>query len=91
MANREEGAAIPNQRQGQEQPSSPGCSQTKAHTFLTGQTLSQNFQGKPEEDAEAHLLHSNDWMEAHYFDFVKMAVLCVSCMAKTGQRKFNFR
>ena len=36
--------------------------------ILTGQTLSQNFQEKPEEDAETHLLCSNDWMEAHCFD-----------------------
>ena len=26
------------------------------------------FSGKPEEDAEAHLLHSNDWMDAHHFN-----------------------
>ena len=26
------------------------------------------FSGKPEEDAEAHLLHSNNWMNAHHFD-----------------------
>ena len=24
------------------------------------------FSGKPEEDAEAHLLCSNDWMNAHH-------------------------
>ena len=23
--------------------------------------------GKPDEDAEAHLLHTNDWMNAHHF------------------------
>ena len=34
----------------------------------TGQILSQNFSGKPEEDAEANLLPSNDWMDAHYFN-----------------------
>ena len=32
MANRQKGGAMPNQRQGQEQPQTPGCSQTKAHT-----------------------------------------------------------
>ena len=32
MENRKEGAAVPNRRQGQRQPQSPGCSQTKAHT-----------------------------------------------------------
>ena len=25
------------------------------------------FSGKPEEDAEAHLLRPNDWMNAHHF------------------------
>ena len=25
------------------------------------------FSGKPEEDAESHLLSTRDWMEAHYF------------------------
>ena len=25
------------------------------------------FAGKPEEDAEAHLLRTNDWMETHDF------------------------
>ena len=25
------------------------------------------FLGKPEEDAEAHLLHTNNWMNAHHF------------------------
>ena len=36
--------------------------------ILTCQILNQNFQEKPEEDAEAHLLCSNDWMEVHHFD-----------------------
>ena len=31
------------------------------------------FSGKPGEDAEAHLLHTNDWMNAHHFiDGVKV-------------------
>ena len=25
------------------------------------------FSGKPDEDAEVHLLHTNDWMTAHHF------------------------
>ena len=25
------------------------------------------FSGKPNEDAEAHLLHMNDWMNPHHF------------------------
>ena len=27
----------------------------------------QEFSGKPGEDAEAYLLHTNDWMNAHHF------------------------
>ena len=35
--------------------------------------------GKPEEDAEAHLLHSNDWMNAHCFnDDVKVQRFCLT-------------
>ena len=35
--------------------------------------------GKPEEDAEAHLLHSNDWMNAHHFnDDVKIQRFCLT-------------
>ena len=26
------------------------------------------FAGKPEEDAEVHLLRTNDWMRTHNFD-----------------------
>ena len=25
------------------------------------------FSGKPDKDAEAHLVHTNDWMTAHHF------------------------
>ena len=28
--------------------------------------LKPEFSGKPEEDAEAHLLHTNDWMNEHH-------------------------
>ena len=28
------------------------------------------FSGKPEEDVEAHLLRTNDWMETHNFQEV---------------------
>ena len=35
---------------------------------LNWSNFKPEFSGKPEEDAEAHLLHSNDWMNAHHFD-----------------------
>ena len=43
------------------------------------------FSGKPEEDAEAHLLHSNDWMNAHHFlEDVKVQRLYLTLLGETG-------
>ena len=67
MANREEGAAAPNQRQGQEQPQHQDAAGQR-HIHLNWSNFKPEFLGKPEEDAEAHSLHSNDWMEAHCFN-----------------------
>ena len=67
MANREEGAAMPNCRQGQEQPQHQDAAGQR-HIHLNWSNFEPEFSGKPEEDAEAHLLWSNDWMEAHCFD-----------------------
>ena len=67
MANREEGAAAPNQRQGQEQPQ-PQDAVRQRHIHLNWSNFKPEFSGKLEEDAEAHLLCLNDWMEAHHFD-----------------------
>ena len=37
------------------------------------------FSGKPEEDAESHLLSTRDWMEAHNFpDEVKVRCFCLT-------------
>ena len=38
------------------------------HLHLNWSNFKPEFSGKPEEDAEAHLLHSNDCMNAHHFD-----------------------
>ena len=67
MANREEGAAAPNWRQGQEQPQ-PQDAVRQRHIHLNWSNFKPEFSGKPEEDAEAHLLHSNDWIDAHQFN-----------------------
>ena len=40
---------------------------------LNWSNFKPKFSGKPDEDAEAHLLHSNDWMNTHHFvDGVKV-------------------
>ena len=53
MANREEGAAMSNQRQGQEQPQ-PQDAVGQRHIHLNWSNFKPEFLGKPEEDAEAH-------------------------------------
>ena len=36
------------------------------------------FLGRPEEDAEAHLVRMNDWMDTHQFqEGVKVQTLCI--------------
>ena len=41
------------------------------------------FSGKPDEDVEAHLLWSNDWMNAHHFDDdVKVQRFCLTLLAE---------
>ena len=76
MANREEGAAAPNQRQGQEQPQ-PQDAIKQRH--LNWSNFKPEFSRKPEEDAEAHPLHSNDWMDAHHFnEDIKVQRICLT-------------
>ena len=55
MANREEGAAVPNPWQGQEQPHHQDAARQR-HIHLNWSNFNPEFSGKSEEDAEAHLL-----------------------------------
>ena len=67
MANREEGVAASHLRQGQEQ-CQPQDAVGQRHVHLNWSNFKPEFSGKPEEDVEAHLLCSNDWMDAHCFN-----------------------
>ena len=41
------------------------------------------YSGKPEEDVEAHLLRTNDWMNTHDFpDVVKVQRFCLTLMGE---------
>ena len=43
------------------------------------------FSGKPDEDAEAHLLCTNDWMTTHHFvEGVKVQRYFLHCWGKLG-------
>ena len=82
MADREEGAVAPNQRQGQNQQQNqePAGQQ---HLHINWSNFKPEFSGKPEEDAEAHLLCSNDWMNAHCFnDDVKVQRFCLTLLGE---------
>ena len=82
MADREEGAAAPNQRQGQNQQQN--WEQTRQqHLHINWSNFKPEFSGKPEEDAEVHLLHYNDWMNAHCFnDGVKVQRFCLTLLGE---------
>ena len=81
MANREEGAATPNQRQGQDQPQHQDAAGPR-HLHLNWSNFKPAFSGKP-EGAEAHLLHSNDWMNAHHFDEdIKVQRFCLTLLGE---------
>ena len=85
MAERGEGIAVPNQGQGenqqqnqqQQQNQDPAGQQQDLHINLSN--FKPEFSGKPDEDAEAHLLYSNNWMNAHCFiDGVKVQRFCLT-------------
>ena len=82
MVNREEGATMPKWRQGQEQPQ-PQDAVRQKHVHLNWSNFKPEFSGKPEEDAEVHLLHWNDWMDANCFDEdIKAQRFCLTQLGK---------
>ena len=65
------------QQQQQQQNQDPGRQQQ--HLHLNWSNFKPEFLGKPDEDAEAHLLCSNDWMNAHCFvNGVKVQRFCLT-------------
>ena len=41
------------------------------------------FSGKPDKNTEAHLLHTNDWMNAHHFiDGIKVQRFCLTLLGE---------
>ena len=82
MADREEGVPAPNQQQ-QQQIQDPAGPQQQ-HIHLNWSNFKSEFLGKPDKDAEVHLLHSNDWMNVHHFvDGVKVLRFCLTLLEET--------
>ena len=93
MAERGEGVAVPNQRQRQNQQNQQQNQQLQQqiqdpagqqqHLHINWSNFQPEFSGKPDEDAEAHLLHSNDWMNAHHcIDGVKPQRFCLTLLGE---------
>ena len=51
----------------QQEHHAPPTQQGQQIVHLNWSHVKPDFSGKPDEDAEAHLLHTNDWMNAHHF------------------------
>ena len=82
MANREEGAAHPIEDKGKSNLN-PRMQFRQRHIHLNWSNFKPEFSGKPEEDAEAHLLHSNDWMDAHHFnEDIKVQRFCLTLLGE---------
>ena len=66
--------ADPTEPQTPQQPAQPVVHLNWSH-------IKPEFSGKPDEDAEAHLLHTNDWMTAHHFvESVKVQRFCLTLL-----------
>ena len=86
MADREEGAAASNQKQGQNQQQNQEVARQQ-HLHINWSNFKPEFLIKP-EDAEAHLLCSNDWMNAHCLnEDVKVQRFCLTLL---GEAKLWF-
>ena len=84
----------PNQAQGDAQGNNQGQNPPPHNSFLPNAPLAPGspqrphlnwshfkpeFAGKPEEDEEAHLLRTNDWMDTHDFlDDIKVQRFCLT-------------
>ena len=88
----------PNQVQGNAQNDDPGENPTPHNPFLSNAPIvpgvpqmpqlnwshfKPEYAGKPEEDMEAHLLRTNDWMDTHDFqDHVKVQRFCLTLVGE---------
>ena len=90
MAERGEGVAAPNQRQGQNQQQNQQQQQQNQdpagqvqHLHINWSIFKPEFSGKLDKDAEVHLLCSNDWMNAHCFvEGVKVQRICLTLLGE---------
>ena len=87
MADQEEGVPAPNpppnHHHQQQIPNQDFTGEQQQMVHLNWSNFKPEFSGKPDEDAEAHLLCSNDWMIAHHFiDSVKVQRFCLTLLGE---------
>ena len=64
-------------------PQAPQAPPGQQLVHLNWSYFKPEFSGKPDEDSEAHLFHTNDWMNAHHFiDGVKVQRFCLTVLGK---------
>ena len=67
------------QQQNQQQQDQP----QQQHWHLNLSKFKPEFSGKPDDNTEVHLLHANDWMNAHHFvDGVKIQRFCLTLLGE---------
>ena len=71
------------QQQQQQQQIQDQAGQQQQVAHLNWSNFKPEFSGKPDEDAEVHLLCSNDWMNAHHFvEGVKVQRFCITLLGE---------
>ena len=76
-------APVPAQVQAPQVPPAHQAPQRQQLAHLNWSYFKPDFSGKPNEDAKAHLLHTNDWMNAHHFiDGVKVQRFCLTLLGE---------
>ena len=70
-------------QQQQQEHLTPAAQQGQQKVHLNWSHFKPEFSGKPDEDAEAHLLCTNDWMNAHHFvEDVKVQRFCLTLLGE---------
>ena len=79
-------APVPNQpvpSQPDPMQPAPAAPQAIHQQVLNWSHFKTEFAGRPDEDAEAHLLHTNDWMLTHNFlNDVKVQRFCLTLVGE---------
>ena len=82
MADNEAGVLAPNPPPARA-PQVPQAPQGQQFVHLNWPNFKPEFSGKPDGDAEAHLLHTNDWMNVHHFiEGVRVQRFCLTLLGE---------